>query len=377
MDIEERTYFNRLGYQVFGPILLGYIRWIKERYKERNLDLILCPSRDGFIVNQVMAKFYPEIKTSYFYTSRLASVIPLLSSKNDLCSMLDLYRSWPETFTISLLLDRLGIGYLVDQLEQFDLYEGYCLRKDNIIYDKKFLAFFDRFKNDIYINSNSQKELLIKYLMPYQGKTLGFVDLGSGTILSSLASFCREYNLNIKFESLNFQGGDRSYFCNINDAYIKVLFRFSYILLELFFTAPHSSVVKYERERDNKLMAVLSKNTNDFDVTNSLHLGAINYMKKHFLSDDCLESVFSEYFQLGMYPDIDALNFWKNIKIDANSKNQELLCPVDLRKKNIKDIFFTLKSSLWLSGQLTLLRMPKWMLKLIYTTYFIKYKLIK
>jgi len=143
MDIEERTYFNGLGYQVFGPILLGYIRWIKERYKERNLDLILCPSRDGFIVNQVMTKFYPEIKTSYFYTSRLASVIPLLSSKNDLCSMLDLYRSWPETFTVSLLLDRLGIGYLVDQLEHFDLYEGYCLRKDNIIYDKKFLAFFN------------------------------------------------------------------------------------------------------------------------------------------------------------------------------------------------------------------------------------------
>ena len=128
---------------------------------------------------------------------------------------------------------------------------------------------------------------------------------------------------------------------------------------------------------DNKLIAVLSKNTNNFDITNSLHFGAINYMKKHFLSDDCLESVFSEYFQLGMYPDINALNFWKNIKIDANSKNQELLYPVDLRKKNIKDIFFTLKSSLWLSGQLTLLRMPKWMLKLIYTTYFIKYKLIK
>lgn len=377
MNSTRNDYFIQTGYSVFGPILLGYINWIIKQYKNRNIDIILCPSRDGFIIDKVMSELYPNIKTSYFYISRLASVIPLLSSKKNLYSMLDLYKSWPYTFTVDVLLKRLGINCSTSQLIGLGISANTTFRKNDIYKDKRILELFNRFKTDIYENSDSQKKLLLMYLNPYQGKKVGFIDLGSETVLSALILFCKENNINIKFESLNFQGSNDSNFCNKNNAKIKTLFRFSYILLELFFSAPHPSIIKYRSEDNKTIEPIFSENQIYSEIIELLQSGAITYVKEFSDSDTDIFLPFSGLYQLGMYPDKNDIHYWGDIKIDANSTNQSLLFCLGLKYLKLNEVSLYLKSALWLSGQLRFFGVPLWILRLIYATYFIKYKLTK
>lgn len=66
------TTFHDFGYELGGPLAIGYVTYIHEVAKQRNIDGILFVSRDGYALYEVYKKMYPNdtINIHYIQASR-------------------------------------------------------------------------------------------------------------------------------------------------------------------------------------------------------------------------------------------------------------------------------------------------------------------
>lgn len=81
---------KELAKLIIAPVLLKYVMWLSKRILENGNDLVLFPSRDGFVLKQIYGELqkryenYPMPKSVYFYTSRRAALIAAAESKEDM-----------------------------------------------------------------------------------------------------------------------------------------------------------------------------------------------------------------------------------------------------------------------------------------------------
>ncbi|WP_455137358.1 hypothetical protein [Thermophilibacter sp.] len=79
------SYYFRLGYDVFGPLVVGFSGWLLRESREYRAEAIAFCARDGYILKDAFDLLYPdcEIPTKYLYVSR-ASTLPtrILAQKN-------------------------------------------------------------------------------------------------------------------------------------------------------------------------------------------------------------------------------------------------------------------------------------------------------
>jgi predicted HAD superfamily hydrolase len=75
-DLHEDPFWYRIGYQVAGPLIYGYVQFIINSIRNRNLDKVYFLSRDGFILKQVyeiLTTDLPGCPTpDYLFASRRA-----------------------------------------------------------------------------------------------------------------------------------------------------------------------------------------------------------------------------------------------------------------------------------------------------------------
>lgn len=79
-----------LGYEVLGPLLGGYCRWLQYQMEQNHIQKIFFLSREGKLLQRAYEELYPERKgsTSYLYVSRQALQVPVLGfcrSFHDMC----------------------------------------------------------------------------------------------------------------------------------------------------------------------------------------------------------------------------------------------------------------------------------------------------
>lgn len=69
-----------IGYEVLGPLLEGYCRWLKTQAKCRNIKKIFFLSREGSLLKRAYEELYPHHNetTAYLYVSRQALQVPML-----------------------------------------------------------------------------------------------------------------------------------------------------------------------------------------------------------------------------------------------------------------------------------------------------------
>ena len=82
-----------IGYEVLGPLLVGYCRWLKAQAKRTGISKIFFLSREGRLLKNAYEELYPyrEETTAYLYVSRQALQVPMLSrcrNFHDLCGLL-------------------------------------------------------------------------------------------------------------------------------------------------------------------------------------------------------------------------------------------------------------------------------------------------
>ena len=68
----DHSVFHDFGYELGGPLALGYVHHIHETAKEKGIDGLLFVSRDGYVLYEIYKKLYPqdEIKAYYIQASR-------------------------------------------------------------------------------------------------------------------------------------------------------------------------------------------------------------------------------------------------------------------------------------------------------------------
>lgn len=99
-----------LGYVYVGPVIVDYLVWLIKKTESARFDVILFLAREGYLINKIYQIMKDKCKLKcdgvYFYTSRRASLVASISTKEDIKEALNVYY---EGTLINLLKNRFGI----------------------------------------------------------------------------------------------------------------------------------------------------------------------------------------------------------------------------------------------------------------------------
>lgn len=68
------TYWNRIGFLFAGTLGYAYMRFVGESAIKRGIDHLMFVARDGYVLKKVFNILYPNIRTDYFYASRISAL---------------------------------------------------------------------------------------------------------------------------------------------------------------------------------------------------------------------------------------------------------------------------------------------------------------
>ncbi len=261
----SKSYYERMGYETFGPILYGFSKWLQNNIKT---DKIFFLSRDGYLISKAF-NILEKKDSTYFYASRRALIIPTLFMEEDLKGMTDkLYIR--DYIKVGNLFRKLGLEE--SDYKDIVIKHGYSV-DDNIKYEDLFKDDFTKLFNDIkpVIHSNSKKELenLLLYMRQegFSGD-VSIVDIGWN------GNMQRAFNniVNYKKDKTNIEGfyvGVLPESKNIgkinmhgflfddkNNRDIYLCLKVINSIFESMFLAPHGSVKKYKND-NGKIKPVL------------------------------------------------------------------------------------------------------------------------
>ena len=355
----------RLGFDVFGPIVKGFMEWIKD-YKDRhNLDAILFLARDGYVL-QAISDQEGALTSFYSYLSRRSVVIPMIQYRQSLEDILRLYKSWQPNITLTTLFNRLGIPYDADVVHSVGLRESDTFSRDELSQDERIQALYNQVKAKVYYNSQEQGQLLWDYLKQYKDyRRIGVVDLGAGTIVSALQQYSTIKNYDIDWVPLYLQNSlePKDSYIDISQNYeLQTALRLGYMFLEVFFTAPHGTTLGYEYNEKCEAIPILE----DYEYSSipeeyknrlaELHQGAMDFYQSYPLdmmqygSIDA-DMVMTNFNQFVLHPDDEDVAYWGPYPVYIDSfepmvKNKSLSAYVG----NPKQLATDFKDSIWPAG---------------------------
>lgn len=304
---EEKSYYWKCGYEIFGPLLYGYVDWLAKKFKENNYDKIYFLSRDGFIMKRAFDIIQPNNKSQYFYASRRSLLVPTIWMCSNFKEILNRIHL-PKEITVEALLKKLGLepNKYKDVIEKYN----YSLnQKINIRqYIDKEIEFFSLIRDDMISNSKEEYKSLLNYLnkMDFRGN-VAIVDIGwYGNMQQALEDIIKlsdrtakisGYYVGIvpesKKQEINIMNG---YLFNKDKQNLFLKEKFFNSIFELFFSAHHGSVKKYT---DKQGFVELYKYEYDGSETNKyineFQNGAIEFIK------DYSNSRLSKYIRLNEY----------------------------------------------------------------------------
>ena len=355
----------RLGFDVFGPIVKGFMEWIKD-YKDRhNLDVILFLARDGYVL-QAISDQEGALTSFYSYLSRRSVVIPMIQYRQSLEDILRLYKSWQPNITLTTLFNRLGIPYDADVVHSVGLRESDTFSRDELTQDERIQALYNQVKAKVYYNSQEQGQLLWDYLKQYKDyRRIGVVDLGAGTIVSALQQYSTIKNYDIDWVPLYLQNSlePKDSYIDISQNYeLQTALRLGYMFLEVFFTAPHGTTLGYEYNEKCEAIPILE----DYEYSSipeeyknrlaELHQGAMDFYQSYPLdmmqygSIDA-DMVMTNFNQFVLHPDDEDVAYWGPYPVYIDSfepmvKNKSLSAYIGNPKQLSRDF----KDSIWPAG---------------------------
>lgn len=363
----------RIGYQVFGPLLFGYTKWLIDQCRDKNIDTILFCSRDGYILKKCFDSLYDgkNIRTFYFHGSRKAIVTPNFQHDNSVGDMLKRYKSMPLTFDLDFILKKLGISKK-DLISGADIINKNCDKKYSIknLPDIEKLLAPNIFR--IQQNSKEQAAFLLEYLdtlLTPNYHNVALVDIGGNrTIEKNLRYFLKHNNRekwNLYSFSLEMADKETSkslayLYAQNHDWYLYQLIMPFYYFMEIMLSAPHGSVKAY-----NKKGEVIYPQLGRYDYENdpinesklfNLQRGILSfindfsYIGSNYMTlnnGTCIQKLFA----FGMTPEKKDLDIWHSFKFNADD-----LSPLIYKRKTIEyfihptTLFRDYQRSLWKSG---------------------------
>lgn len=166
--------YYMLGYQKFGPLLYGFVNWLKKEIKQEQITKIFFLSRDGFIMKKAFDLIKEEnIESEYFYASRRSIIVPSLWKVKDINEIFDVI-TFGNDFTLKSFIKKIG-------LEDYDL--------------KKYLFKYNLNVKDHYLLSEFKNDPKI---IDFLNDILGIIIKNSREEYKNFKLYCNEKKLNGK-----------------------------------------------------------------------------------------------------------------------------------------------------------------------------------
>ena len=140
---------------MFGPIVKGFMEWIKVHKDSYNLDAILFLARDGYVLQEISDQ-EGELTSFYSYLSRRSVVIPMIQYRQSLEDILRLYKSWQPNIRLNTLFNRLGIPYDAEVVRSVGLSESSTFTRDELSQDERIQALYSQVHPKIYYITKSK-----------------------------------------------------------------------------------------------------------------------------------------------------------------------------------------------------------------------------
>ena len=285
-----------IGASLFGPILLKFAELIQSM----DTDKLLFLSREGFFFKRLYQTYckcfnLEEKENLYFYTSRRAASVPLLSNDDDIREIL---KTEYEGSLQILLSERLGLEGLFDEDITISL-------PDDI---DKVMSVLSDCKEKLFHEANEEREVYESYvrkcLDENSDSKVTLVDLGyAGTI---------QYYLS----KLGFGNIDGCYLAMQNSGKIRVekykniynfdddnIIKLHQLFLEALTAAPHGQVIKMNKQDDEYVPVLKDYSKKCYLYAEPMQLGVLKYVEtiektlnkfKFTIDSELVKDIFTE-----------------------------------------------------------------------------------
>lgn len=373
----DKSRIWQIGYKVFGPFLFEYCKWIYNQC-DNNVNKVFFLSRDGYVIHKAFAALYNQFNGCYFYTSRAATVIPSFYHDVTLDKVIDSYKSWPTDFNISFFLKKAGLKIedIQDILDKFPHIMHKKFSIDSIKLDLFVNALFNEIKPIIELHASNQ----LKYLQAYYNQekfygNISIVDIGgSGTIEKALGVLKENQKIDITIFPLYILSNcdetknRKSFLFSRNKNFNRSFYiRFFYMLIEVFFSAPHESVLGYKDGAYSRIEPIFEEvmidDSNQYQYNlkfiETLHSGALAFIENikntafnNFKGQDNI--AFQALYNFGCMPTIEDVKTFSEYTFDCNGMKPIITRQDKQSILGLKEIMASFKNSLWPMGYLML-----------------------
>lgn len=248
-----------IGYEILGPMLFGYCKWLFERIRVDKIDKIFFLSREGKIIQEAFQTLYPQcnIEQTYLYVSRQALVVPQFAHAADFNEMADKFQVLANEPLVNVIPDICGFDREVfnEKLLSAGLDSAWKIAK---VPDEK--------KEDLYRiilelgrdTFMQQEEYIVAYLK--ENDVVGnvaIVDIGwSGTMQRALQQYILDKNTTLYGYYLGVRNiKDDGYYAGLlrsgylfdvgRDVDFNMMMRFTSEIIEMLFLNTVGSALRY------------------------------------------------------------------------------------------------------------------------------------
>lgn len=165
---DSNNEFYQFGYEVFGPLLFGFVKWLYTDAKKKKVEQILFLSRDGFVMKRLYDMLNLDIPSAYFEVSRRSLRIPNYDKHMSYEEIIDTL-TVPNMSNIVQIFDSLGLDAdkYKNEIIDYGFNRNELLKRDKLVSNEKFRKLYEFVKNDIFINASIERDNLIKYLTTF------------------------------------------------------------------------------------------------------------------------------------------------------------------------------------------------------------------
>lgn len=329
-------HIERIGYEIYGPILYFFVQWIMEQTTE-NLPLLFF-ARDGYVLNKAYSAMSKRKNAIYFLGSRRSLIVPSLFENNSIERISELLQSSASRITYSDVLKKIGLDIETVKsakldLESFNFEE--ILDRNTLTNNQEFIDFYNKIRPLICYNAEQEFISFKKYCKSIgiqAGQNLQVVDIGwRCTMQNCLQSLfpdihIKGYYIGVRENAIIKNRNDAlGYFLNGEDDFEKrCMLAAMTALIEIFFSAPHGTAIRYYGNGEVELKDEYNNiHENDRRFANRLQKGALDFVKDFDGSTLSSwihlgpEDVFNGLKQMGYHPRKQELKNYSSYLFDT------------------------------------------------------------
>lgn len=343
--MDEREFFEKFGFSVLGPAILGYVTWIERRLNELNIKKVFFFAREGQFIKRAFDTIsMGEYDEKYLYVSRRSLTFPAIAT----ISKID------EFLALHPMYDHLSLKMQIDELDispnKFVKYSWYSKELMEIPFGNLNESIRKEVIESIFLETKIRAKQEVANLCMYLRENevcgkVAIVDLGwNGSMQRALVQILEEDHVDC--DMYGFFLAQREGFVRNKDYINNQGFLFEYgqvslreglllnsgtNLLEILFCADHG-MTKYYEKKDGTIVPVFSQYEyeEEYPKIKICQDAAIEYVKKMYDSNQLPRPEKEKLLFRGMYdvlkrPTKDQIIFLGELKYsDMKGKKQYL-----------------------------------------------------